>query len=86
MLYNCPIEGSTVGENETIDVSNFDNNYYIEPIWETIYATFNALYQWRNLKQSKRMFMKIQFVCYTDIYVGNIVELNHDPNKRNSKF
>ena len=63
MLYNCPIEGSTVGENETIDVSNFDNNYYIEPIWETIYATFNAPYQWRNLKQSKRMFT-VQFSLF----------------------
>lgn len=87
MLYNCPIEGSTVGENETIDVSNFDNNYYIEPIWETIYATFNAPLSMAQFEAIKAdVYGAIQFVCYTDIYVGNIVELNHDPNKGIASF
>ncbi len=81
MLYYCPIEGSTLSEKETIDVSNFDNDYYITPIWKTIYATFEAplsMVQFEAIKTN--VYGAIRFRCGNDLYLGNIVTLSHEPN------
>ena len=81
MLYNCPIEGSTLSEKETIDVSNFDNDYYITPIWKTIYATFNAPLSMAEFEDIKAdVYGAIRFRCSDTIYLGNIIEMSHDPN------
>ena len=81
MLYNCPIEGSTLSEKETIDVSNFDNDYYITPIWQTVYATFNAPLSMAEFEDIKAdVYGAIRFRCSDTIYLGNIIEMSHDPN------
>jgi hypothetical protein len=87
MLFNCPIEGSTLAEDETIDVSNFDNDYYITPIWNTIYATFNAPLNMEQFELIKTdTYGAIRFRCSDNIYVGNIVTMNHDPNVGIAQF
>jgi hypothetical protein len=87
MLYNCPIEGSTLSEKETIDVSNFDNDYYITPIWKTIYATFNAPFSMADFEDVKlNPYGAIRFRCSDTYYIGNIVEINHDPNEGLAEF
>ena len=81
MTVYCPIEGNIIAEDATITDADFDNPYYITPIWETIYATFNAplsMAQYELIKAD--VYGAIQFQCGSDIYLGNIVELNHDPN------
>ena len=87
MLSYCPVEGSTLSESETIEVSNFDNDYYITPVWKTIYVEFNAplnMSQFEAIKANP--YGAIQFVCFDDVYRGSIVTMNHDPNVGLAKF
>ncbi len=87
MLYNCPIEGSTLSEKETIDVSNFDNDYYITPIWKTEYVTFTAPFSMADFEDVKvNPYGAIRFRCSDTYYTGNIVEINHDPNEGLAEF
>jgi hypothetical protein len=87
MLYNCPIEGSTLSEKETIDVSNFDNDYYITPIWKTEYVTFTAPFSMADFEDVKvNPYGAIRFRCSDTYYIGNIVEINHDPNEGLAEF
>lgn len=87
MLSYCPVEGSTLSESETIEVSNFDNDYYITPVWKTIYVEFNAplnMSQFEAIKANP--YGAIQFVCFDDVYRGSIVTMSHDPNVELAKF
>jgi hypothetical protein len=87
MLYYCPIEGSTLSEKETIDVSNFDNDYYITPIWKTEYVTFTAPFSMADFEDVKvNPYGAIRFRCSDTYYIGNIVEINHDPNEGLAEF
>jgi hypothetical protein len=87
MTTYCPIEGSTLSEKETIDVSNFDNDYYITPIWKTEYVTFTAPFSMANFEDVKvNPYGAIRFRCSDTYYIGNIVEINHDPNEGLAEF
>jgi hypothetical protein len=87
MTTYCPIEGSTLSEKETIDVSNFDNDYYITPIWKTEYVTFTAPFSMADFEDVKvNPYGAIRFRCSDTYYIGNIVEINHDPNEGLAEF
>jgi hypothetical protein len=87
MTTYCPVEGSTLSEKETIDVSNFDNDYYITPIWKTEYVTFTAPFSMANFEDVKvNPYGAIRFRCSDTYYIGNIVEINHDPNEGLAEF
>jgi hypothetical protein len=87
MTTYCPVEGSTLSEKETIDVSNFDNDYYITPIWKTEYVTFSAPFSMANFEDVKvNPYGAIRFRCSDTYYTGNIVEINHDPNEGLAEF
>jgi hypothetical protein len=87
MTTYCPVEGSTLSEKETIDVSNFDNDYYITPIWKTEYVTFTAPFSMANFEDVKvNPYGAIRFRCSDTYYTGNIVEINHDPNEGLAEF
>jgi hypothetical protein len=87
MTTYCPVEGSTLSERETIDVSNFDNDYYITPIWKTEYVTFTAPFSMANFEDVKvNPYGAIRFRCSDTYYTGNIVEINHDPNAGLAEF
>lgn len=85
MIFDCALEGSVLSESETIDVSNFTTDPV--PNWRTIYATFKAplgMGQFEEIKANP--YGAITFQCGNDIYNGNIVTLNHDPNSGMGDF
>ena len=90
MTAACQIENQPIAENVTIDttiISDFDSGYYENPIWQTIYANFNAPLSMSQMEAIKLdPYGAIRFQCSDNYYVGNIVELNHDPNKGIASF
>jgi hypothetical protein len=87
MTTYCPIEGSVIAENETISVADFDNSYYTTPIWKTEYATFTAPFSMADFEDVKvNPYGAIRFRCSDTYYIGNIVEINHDPNEGLAEF
>jgi hypothetical protein len=81
MTVYCPVEGEVIAENETIDSTKFSDDYYITPIWQTVYATFNAPLSMAEFEDIKAdVYGAIRFRCSDTIYLGNIIEMSHDPN------
>lgn len=84
MTSTCQIENQPITENVTIDtsiISDASGGYYENPIWKTIYATFDApltMAQFEAIKAD--VYGAIRFRCFSETYTGNIVEMNHDPN------
>jgi hypothetical protein len=74
----CFIETGVVTENQTVISTDVTTP---TPIWQAIYATFNApltMAQFELIKAD--VYGAIRFRCFSDTYLGNIVEMNHDPN------
>jgi hypothetical protein len=74
----CFIETGIVTENQTVISTDVTTP---TPIWQAIYATFNApltMAQFELIKAD--VYGAIRFRCFSDTYLGNIVEMNHDPN------
>jgi hypothetical protein len=87
MTTYCPIEGSVISENETISTADFDNSYYTTPIWKTEYVTFTAPFSMADFEDVKvNPYGAIRFRCSDTYYIGNIVEINHDPNEGLAEF
>lgn len=87
MTTYCPIEGSVIAENETITTADFDNSYYTTPIWKTEYVTFTAPFSMADFEDVKvNPYGAIRFRCSDTYYIGNIVEINHDPNEGLAEF
>jgi len=80
----CFIETGLVAENQTVISTDVVNP---SPIWQAIYATFNAPLSMAQFELIKAdVYAAIRFRCFDDIYTGNIVEMNHDPNVGLAEF
>jgi hypothetical protein len=74
----CFIETGVVTENQTVISTNV---VAPAPIWKPIYATFDApltMAQFELIKAD--VYAAIRFRCFSEAYVGNIVDMSHDPN------
>lgn len=86
MTTSCPVEDQQIFENSIIN-STLLQSGYINPIWETIYATFEAplsMVQFEAIKSN--VYGAIRFRCGDDLYLGNIVTLSHEPNTGLASF
>jgi hypothetical protein len=80
----CFVETGIVSENQTVISADVENP---TPIWQAIYANFDAPLSMTQMELIKLApYGAIRFRCFDDAYVGNIVELNHDPNKGIATF
>jgi hypothetical protein len=80
----CFIETGLVTENQTVVSTDV---VAPTPIWQAIYATFSApltMAQFELIKAD--VYGAIRFRCFSDIYLGNIVEMSHDPNVGLAEF
>jgi hypothetical protein len=85
MTTSCPVEDQQIFENSIINSTLFQSSY--KPIWETIYATFEAplsMVQFEAIKTN--VYGAIRFRCGNDLYLGNIVTLSHEPNTGLASF
>jgi hypothetical protein len=85
MTTSCPVEIQQIFENSIINSTLFQSSY--KPIWETIYATFEAplsMVQFEAIKTN--VYGAIRFRCGNDLYLGNIVTLSHEPNTGLASF
>jgi len=74
----CFIETGVVTENQTVISTDVTTP---TPIWQAIYATFDAPLTMAHFELIKAdVYGAIRFRCFSDTYLGNIVEMNHDPN------
>jgi len=86
MTTSCPVEDQQIFENSIINSTLFQSGY-INPIWKTIYATFEAplsMVQFEAIKTNA--YGAIRFRCGNDLYLGNIVTLSHEPNTGLASF
>ena len=86
MTTSCPVEDQQIFENSIINSTLFQSGY-INPIWKTIYATFDApltMVQFEAIKTN--VYGAIRFRCGNDLYLGNIVTLSHEPNTGLASF
>lgn len=80
----CFIETGIVTENQTVISTDVVNP---TPTWQTIYVNFDAPLSMTQMELIKTdPYGAIRFRCSDSYYVGNIVELNHDPNKGIAAF
>jgi hypothetical protein len=80
----CFIETGVVTENQTVISTDV---VAPQPIWKTIYATFDApltMVQFEAIKTN--VYGAIRFRCGNDLYLGNIVTLSHEPNTGLASF
>jgi hypothetical protein len=80
----CFIETGVVTENQTVISTDV---VAPTPIWQAIYATFSApltMAQFELIKSD--VYAAIRFRCFSDAYLGNIVEMSHDPNVGLAEF
>jgi hypothetical protein len=80
----CFIETGVVTENQTVISTDV---VAPTPIWQAIYATFSApltMAQFELIKAD--VYGAIRFRCFSDTYLGNIVEMSHDPNVGLAEF
>jgi hypothetical protein len=80
----CFIETGLVTENQTVVSTDV---VAPTPIWQAIYATFSApltMAQFELIKAD--VYGAIRFRCFSDTYLGNIVEMSHDPNVGLAEF
>jgi hypothetical protein len=80
----CFIETGVVTENQTVISTDV---VAPQPIWKTIYATFEAplsMVQFEAIKTN--VYGAIRFRCGNDLYLGNIVTLSHEPNTGLASF
>jgi hypothetical protein len=80
----CFIETGVVTENQTVISTDV---VAPQPIWKTIYATFEAplsMVQFEAIKTN--VYGAILFRCGNDLYLGNIVTLSHEPNTGLASF
>jgi hypothetical protein len=80
----CFVETGVVAENQTVISTDVADP---TPIWKTIYATFSAPFSMANFEDVKvNPYGAIRFRCSDTYYIGNIVEINHDPNEGLAEF
>jgi hypothetical protein len=80
----CFIETGLVTENQTVISTDV---VAPTPLWQAIYATFSApltMAQFELIKAD--VYGAIRFRCFSDTYLGNIVEMSHDPNVGLAEF
>ena len=80
----CFIETGVVSEQQNVISTDVVTP---QPIWKTIYATFDApltMVQFEAIKTN--VYGAIRFRCGNDLYLGNIVTLSHEPNTGLASF
>lgn len=80
----CFIETGVVSERQNVISTDVVTP---QPIWKTIYATFDApltMVQFEAIKTN--VYGAIRFRCGNDLYLGNIVTLSHEPNTGLASF
>jgi len=83
----CQIENQPITENATISTAIMGDVYYETPIWKTEYVTFTAPFSMADFEDVKvNPYGAIRFRCSDTYYIGNIVEINHDPNEGLAEF
>jgi hypothetical protein len=83
----CQIENQPITENATISTTIMGDVYYETPIWKTEYVTFTAPFSMADFEDVKvNPYGAIRFRCSDTYYIGNIVEINHDPNEGLAEF
>ena len=83
----CQIENQPIAENATISTAIMGDVYYETPIWKTEYVTFTAPFSMADFEDVKvNPYGAIRFRCSDTYYIGNIVEINHDPNEGLAEF
>lgn len=83
----CQLENQVINENENINSTLLEYAIDKTPIWQTIYATFNAPFSMANFESVKlNPYGAIRFRCSDSFYTGNIVEINHDPIEGLAQF
>jgi hypothetical protein len=83
----CQIENQPIAENVTISTAIMGDVYYETPIWKTEYVTFTAPFSMADFEDVKvNPYGAIRFRCSDTYYIGNIVEINHDPNEGLAEF
>lgn len=81
MTSNCEVTNVVITERETLTVADIDKTAYQNPIWQPIYAIFNAPLSMDKFESIKAdPYGAIRFQCGNELYNGNIVTLSHDPN------
>jgi hypothetical protein len=87
MTATCQIENQPITENATISTAIMGDIYYETPIWKTEYVTFTAPFSMADFEDVKvNPYGAIRFRCSDTYYIGNIVEINHDPNEGLAEF
>jgi hypothetical protein len=87
MTATCQIENQPIAENATISTAIMGDVYYETPIWKTEYVTFTAPFSMADFEDVKvNPYGAIRFRCSDTYYIGNIVEINHDPNEGLAEF
>jgi len=87
MTATCQIENQPITENATISTAIMGDVYYETPIWKTEYVTFTAPFSMADFEDVKvNPYGAIRFRCSDTYYIGNIVEINHDPNEGLAEF
>jgi hypothetical protein len=80
----CFVETGIVAENQTVISTDVDAP---TPIWKTEYVTFTAPFSMADFEDVKvNPYGAIRFRCSDTYYIGNIVEINHDPNEGLAEF
>jgi hypothetical protein len=80
----CFVETGVVAENQTVISTDVA---LPTPIWKTEYVTFTAPFSMADFEDVKvNPYGAIRFRCSDTYYIGNIVEINHDPNVGLAEF
>jgi hypothetical protein len=80
----CFVETGVVAENQTVISTDVADP---TPIWKTEYVTFTAPFSMADFEDVKvNPYGAIRFRCSDTYYIGNIVEINHDPNEGLAEF
>lgn len=75
------LETAVISESQTLTNDDFDQQTFVRPLWQTIYADFEApmsMSQFETIKQNP--YGLILFECAGNGYQGWIIECNHRPN------
>jgi hypothetical protein len=75
------LETAVISESQTLTNDDFDQQAFVRPLWQTIYADFEApmsMSQYETIKQNP--YGLILFECAGNGYQGWIIECNHRPN------
>ena len=81
MYLQYDLEAGAITESETLTASDFGSVQNIFPLWETIYAEFEAPFSMADYEQVKSSpYGVVTFTCAGVIYDSYLIECNHRPN------